>query len=90
MLSVEKSFKKYEEESDFMYNLYDSYSKKEIIKMNWFINRKIREFSALRKRKNNLYIHSIESYEFQDNKRITILIHNSKLIENNKDDENTK
>lgn len=91
MLSVEKSFTKYEEESDFMYNLYDSYSKKEIIKMNWFINRKIREFSALRKRKNNLYIHSLESYEFQDNKRITILIHNSKLTENNnKDDKNTK
>ena len=90
MLSVEKSFTKYEEESDFMYNLYDLYSKKEIIKMNWFINRKIREFSALRKRKNNLYIHSLESYEFQDNKRITILIHNSKLIDNNKDDKNTK
>lgn len=90
MLSVEKSFEKYEEESDFMYNLYDSYSKKEIRNMNWFINRKIREFSVLRKRKNNLYIHSIESYELKDNKRITILIHNSKLIENNKDDENTK
>lgn len=90
MLSVEKSFEKYEEESDFMYNLYDSYSKKEIRKINGFINRKIREFSVLRKRKNNLYIHSIESYELKDNKRITILIHNSKLIENNKDDDNTK
>lgn len=90
MLSVKKSFEKYEEESDFMYNLYDSYSKKEIKKINWFINRKIREFSILRKRKNNLYIHSLESYEFQDNKRITILIHNSKLTENNKNDENTK
>lgn len=89
MLSVKKSFEKYEEESDFMYNLYDSYSKKEIRKINWFINRKIREFSVLRKRKNNLYIHSLESYEFQDNKRITILIHNSKLTENNKDDNNT-
>ena len=90
MLSVKKSFAKYEEESDFMYNLYDSYSKKEIRKMNWFINRKIRELSILRKRKNNLYIHSLESYEFQDNKRITILIHNSNLTENNKDDKNTK
>ena len=89
MLSVKKSFEKYEEESDFMYNLYDSYSKKEIKKINGFINRKIREFSVLRKRKNNLYIHSLESYEFQDNKRITILIHNSKLTENNKNDENT-
>ena len=89
MLSVKKSFEKYEEESDFMYNLYDSYSKKEIKKINGFINRKIREFSVLRKRKNNLYIHSLESYEFQDNKRIIILIHNSKLTENNKNDNNT-